>query len=99
KCRQNVPMRISTRHSIVLRLLLCIVAALLLALPSTALARGVKTPTRAFHPVKPVKKAKPKRGARRHAPQRVVIRPHVHRVTHRPVRRTTRPATHARPAA
>src|SRR5205085_9821330 len=75
ECRQNVPMRINSRHPIVARLVLCVFAALLLALPSTALARGVKAPTRAFHPAKTHAKAKPKRGHRRHAPQRVVLRP------------------------
>src|SRR5689334_13167269 len=87
-------MRISTRHSFTMRLLLCLLAALLLALPSTALARGVKVPTRAFAPGHVHGKAKPKRGKQRHvAPQRVIVHPVAHKAPKRPVR----PARPARP--
>jgi hypothetical protein len=53
-------MRLNSRRSPSARLVLLVVGALLLALPSTALARGIKAPTRAS--VKPHGKAKPKRG-------------------------------------
>src|SRR6187399_3553421 len=83
-------MRINLRHSLSTRLVLLVVAALVLALPSTALARGVAAPTRAS--VTPHGKAKPKRGKKRNAPQRILVRP----LAKKPSRR---PAHPARPAA
>ena len=69
-------MRFSTRHSLLVRLFVCLVAALTLVLPPAALARGVKAPSRSFaKPAKVVKpKAKPKKSKKRPAPQRVVIK-------------------------
>src|SRR5713101_1753518 len=74
-------MRISTRHSPSLRLLLSIAAVVLLALPATALARGVSAPTRVTAPTRsfhPAKAAKPKKAKKRPAPQHVVIKPLAH---------------------
>jgi serine protease AprX len=87
-------MRINLRHSLSTRLVLLVVAALVLALPSTALARGVAAPTRAF--VTPHGKAKPKRGKKRHAPQRILVRPLVKKPSRRPAH-PARPAASAMP--
>ncbi len=62
-CRENVAMQIFTRHNPSVRLLLCLIAAFLLLVPSTALARGVKAPSRAF--AAPAKSAKPTAKARK----------------------------------
>src|SRR5581483_9994073 len=82
---QNEPMRISTRHSLTARLALCLAAALLLALPPAALARGIEAPSRGSAPA-PAHKAK--RAKKRHAPQRVAVHPLTRRAVKRPAKAT-----------
>src|SRR5581483_3921490 len=92
----NEPMRISTRHSHTVRLLLCLVAAILLALPPAALARGIETPARGSAPAPA--HSKTKRAKKRPTPQRVTVHPLAHRTAKRPTK-SAHPATATRQTA